>query len=343
MNQSIKTAVIILNWNGSNFLKRFLPLVISRSGDSCQIVVADNSSTDDSVLLLQREFPTVRLILNPSNGGFATGYNQALSQIEATYYVLLNSDIEVAEGWLKPLEELMDSNPKIAACQPRIRSYHQPEKFEYAGAAGGFIDIFGYPFCQGRIFQSIETDNNQYNEPKEIFWATGACMMVRSDVYHEIGGLDDDFFAHMEEIDFCWRAKQAGYSIMFQPDSMVFHVGGGTLPKKSWKKTYLNMRNNSIMLCKNLPKRYLLPVMTIRMLLDFVAALKFLADGGWHDLWAVFRAHVNFYKSLPKTLKKRKSIPGVVVSQMYKGNIVFEHYILRRHFFGQLNQQKFTR
>lgn len=337
----LKTAVVILNWNGSTFLKRFLPGVIRHSGDECGIIVADNCSTDDSVDLLEKEFPSVRLILNPTNGGFATGYNMALKQVEAKYYVLLNSDIEVAPGWLTPLEQLMDSDENIAACQPRIRSFHQPERFEYAGAAGGFIDIFGYPFCQGRIFQHLEEDTDQFNETKEVFWATGACMMVRADVYHQMGGLDDDFFAHMEEIDFCWRAKQHGYKIMYSPDSKVFHVGGGTLPKKSWKKTYLNMRNNNIMLCKNLPKRYLIPVMLTRFLLDLVAALKFLADGGWHDLWAVFRAHVSFYRTLPSTLRKRRKIPGVVVSQMYKGNIVFEHFILRRKYFNQLNQDKF--
>lgn len=307
------------------------------------VVVADNHSGDDSVALLQIEFPEISIIQNSANGGFATGYNLALRQIDAQYYVLLNSDIEVTSGWLEPLIALMDSDPSIGACQPKIRSYHQPDHFEYAGAAGGFIDVFGYPFCQGRVFQHLETDHGQFNEPREIFWATGACMVVRSDVYHQLGGLDDDFFAHMEEIDFCWRLKQAHYKVMYCPDSIVFHVGGGTLPKKSWKKTYLNMRNNSIMLCKNLPKRYLLPVMLIRFLLDFIAALKFLTDGGWLDLWAVFRAHLSFYRSLPKTLHKRRKIPGIAVSQMYKGNLVFEHFILRRKIFNQLDQKKFTR
>lgn len=337
-----KTAVVILNWNGSAFLEKFLPAVIHNSGADVLVVVADNHSTDDSVAVVKESFPQVYLIENDTNGGFATGYNKALQHVDAKYYVLLNSDIEVTPGWLEPLVEMMDKNPRIAACQPKIRSYQQPEKFEYAGAAGGFIDIFGYPFCQGRIFQCIEEDHNQFDQQKEIFWATGACMMVRADVYKQIGGLDDDFFAHMEEIDFCWRAKQFGYVVTYQPESVVFHVGGGTLPKKSWKKTYLNMRNNSMMLCKNLPKRFLLPVMVIRFILDFVAAIKFLADGGWHDLWAVFRAHMSFYRSLPKTLRKRSKIPGIAVSQMYKGNIVFEHYILRRKFFQQLNSKKFT-
>lgn len=338
-----KTAVVILNWNGKEFLKKFLPGVVEYTHDDGAIIVADNNSSDDSVALLSNDFKTVGIIRNESNGGFATGYNQALQQIDAEYYVLLNSDIQVTDGWLKAPIALMDSDKSIAACQPRIKSFHQPDQFEYAGAAGGFIDIFGYPFCQGRIFQNIEKDENQYNQPREIFWASGACMIVRASVYHQLGGLDDDFFAHMEEIDFCWRAKQSGYKIMYCPESVVYHVGGGTLPKKSWKKTYLNMRNNSIMLCKNLPKRYLVPVLFTRLVLDGIAALKFLADGGWHDLWAVFRAHISFYRTLPLTLQKRKKIPGVLVSQMYKGNIVFEHFLLRRKYFTQLSREKFTK
>ena len=337
-----KTAVVILNWNGKEFLKKFLPGVIKFTHDDGIIIVADNNSDDDSVAMLTSNFNSVDIIRNESNGGFATGYNLALQKINSEYYVLLNSDIEVTDGWLKPLIALMDSDESIAACQPRIRSYHHPDQFEYAGAAGGFIDIFGYPFCQGRLFQNIEKDDNQYNERREIFWASGACMVVRAAVYHQLGGLDDDFFAHMEEIDFCWRAKQHGYKVMYCPESVVFHVGGGTLPKKSWKKTYLNMRNNSIMLCKNLPKRYLIPVLFTRLLLDGIAALKFLADGGWHDLWAVFRAHMSFYRSLPVTLHKRRKIPGILVSQMYKGNVVFEHFLLRRKQFSQLSQKKFT-
>ena len=225
-------AVVILNWNGREFLRKFLPSVILHSSSVAEVIVADNASTDSSVEFLQQNFPQVRIITNLTNGGFAKGYNDALAEVAADYYILLNSDIEVTPHWIEPVIKLMESDPLIAACQHKLRSYHQPEKFEYAGAAGGFIDKYGYPFCRGRIFQDIETDNGQYDDVKEIFWATGACMFVKADLYRQFGGLDADFFAHMEEIDFCWRLKNGGYKIMYCPESIVYHVGGGTLPKK---------------------------------------------------------------------------------------------------------------
>jgi len=277
----------------------FLPSVLLHSQAYAEVIVADNASTDGSVDFLKEAFPQVRIIQNNQNGGFAQGYNDALKQVEAEYFILLNSDIEITENWIQPVIALMDSDPQIAACQPVIRSYHHREKFEYAGAAGGFIDAYGYPFCRGRIFQYLEEDHGQYDNPVEVFWATGACMFVRADVFEKFGGFDVDFFAHMEEIDFCWRVKHEGYKIMVCPQSKVFHIGGGTLPKQSSFKTYLNMRNNISMLYKNLPSERLLPVFAARLILDGVAAFKFLVDGGFDDFWAVVRAHMSFYRRYP--------------------------------------------
>lgn len=337
-----KTAIVILNWNGKNFLNKFLPSVILYSAGYADVIVADNASTDDSIAFLKENFPQIRIIQNASNGGFAKGYNDALAQVDAKYYILLNSDIEVTENWIAPVIELLDNNPEVIACQPVIRSYHSPAEFEYAGAAGGFIDSFGYPFCRGRIFQNLEEDLGQYNEPIEIFWATGACMFVKAANFHELGGFDADFFAHMEEIDFCWRAKHAGYKIMVCPQSKVFHVGGGTLPKQSSFKTYLNMRNNISMLYKNLPSKQLVPVFLTRFVLDGVAAFKFLADGGFADFWAVVRAHMSFYRRFNDHRKKRKHITHSQVSCIYKGNIALDHFIKGKKKYSELSPQKFS-
>ena len=237
-------AVVILNWNGKKYLEQFLPSLIEHTGSDAEIVVADNASTDDSLSFLKTNFPSIRVIQNTTNGGFARGYNLALKQVEADYYVLLNSDIEVTANWLKPVISMMEQDEKIGACQPKIRSFHHRNSFEYAGAAGGYIDEYGYPFCRGRLFLTIEEDNGQYDDTVEISWASGACMFVRSRLFHQLGGLDDDFFAHMEEIDFCWRLHNYGYRVMYCPGSTVYHIGGGTLPKASWRKTYFNFRNN---------------------------------------------------------------------------------------------------
>jgi GT2 family glycosyltransferase len=338
----LKTAVVILNWNGKKFLEKFLPGVIRYSSPLAEIIIADNASTDDSVAYLETNFPGIRIIRLDKNHGFARGYNLALEQVEADYYVLLNSDIEVTENWIKPVTDLMEADPMIAACQPKIRSYHDPERFEYAGAAGGHIDKYGYPFCRGRLFQSIEADNGQYDQVTEIFWATGACMFVKADVYHKLGGLDDDFFAHMEEIDFCWRAKNQGYKIMFCPGSTIFHIGGGTLPKNNSRKTYLNIRNNIIMLYKNLEEERLTRVLAARIILDYIAAFKFLIDGGFKDMSAVIRAHIYFWKHLSRLKKKREKIPHLKVSQIYWGNIVLQHYLQRKKSFRQLDSSRFT-
>jgi GT2 family glycosyltransferase len=337
----VRTAVVILNWNGKKFLEKFLPPLIQHTGQDASIIVADNCSTDDSVQFLQTNFPGIRVINNPDNGGFARGYNLALKEVEAEYYILLNSDIEVTENWIGPVIRLMDSDLSIGACQPKIRSYHEPKKFEYAGAAGGFIDKFGYPFCRGRMFLQIEEDHGQYDDTHEVFWATGACLFVRSHLYHEMGGFDEDFFAHMEEIDFCWRLSNAGYRIMYCPESTVFHIGGGTLPKASWKKTYLNFRNNFILLYKNLPDSWLVRVFAVRLMLDAVAALKFLVQAGFKDFWAVARAHFSFYRSFAKTRQKRKAIKQGSIKNIYRGSLVFDYYILRKRRFSQLRSTLF--
>lgn len=338
----MKTAVVILNWNGRNFLEKFLPGVIEHSSNDGTVIIADNASTDGSVEYLENHHPEIRIIKLDRNYGFSGGYNKALGLVKADYYILLNSDIEVTPGWIPPVIGIMEQDPMIAACQPKIRSYHEREKFEYAGAAGGFIDKYGYPFCQGRLFQSIEQDNKQYDQVKEIFWATGACMFLRAEVFHRIGGFDDDFFAHMEEIDFCWRAKNLGYKIIYCPGSTIFHIGGGTLPRKNSQKTYLNIRNNIIMLFKNLESQRLVKVLLARMVLDYAAALKFLIDGGLRDMAAVIRAHYYFLTHLSQLQKKREKIPHVRVSQIYWGNIVLKHFLFRKKTFLQLEPARFT-
>lgn len=332
----IKIAVVILNWNGKKFLEKFLPEVVQHSAACAKVFVADNASTDDSVFFLKKNFPEIKVIENSENGGFAKGYNDAFSKIDAEYYVLLNSDIKVTENWIQPVIELMDNDQSIAACQPKICSFHEPTKFEYAGASGGYIDKLGYPFCRGRLFQSIEEDKGQYDDITEIFWATGACMFVRAKVFHDLGGLDSDFFAHMEEIDFCWRAKNNAYKIMVCPKSVVYHVGGGTLPKSSSRKTYLNFRNDLILLYKNLPSNRLFYVFIIRFILDYVAAFKFLVEGGLMDFIAVVRAHLSFYKSILKNKEKRQRMKHKTVTEVYKGSIVIAYFVKRKKRFSQL-------
>ena len=339
----MKVAVVILNYNGRKFLEQFLPNVIANCDPSlAEVVVADNASTDDSVAFMRERFPDIRLIENENNGGFATGYNLALQQIEAQYYVLLNSDIEVTPNWIEPVIALMDADPRIAACQPKILSYYHKEQFEYAGACGGFIDMYGYPFCRGRVFQTLENDEGQYDAPMEVFWATGACMFVRADLYHQIGGLDDSFFAHMEEIDLCWRLKNAGYKIYCCPQSRIYHIGGGTLPKNSPRKTYLNFRNNLSLLVKNLPKRHLRRIILYRILLDWVAAFKFLFEGCPKDFQMVFKAHRDFYKRLKTLRKGRKTIEHKQVSCVYRRNIVFDNVLRGKKKFSELDGKDFT-
>lgn len=292
-----KTAIVILNWNGEAMLRKYLPGVISSSEHMADIWVADNASSDGSMKWVTECCPQVKTIILDKNYGFAEGYNKALEKIEAEYYVLLNSDVEVSDGWLTPLVDMMDSDDTIAACQPKLLSVYDRNKFEYAGASGGFVDKYGYPFCRGRIMNKVETDNGQYDDAIDIHWATGACLMVRRDCYWQAGGLDGRFFAHNEEIDFCWRLRLLGYRIMVQPASHVYHVGGGTLPKSNPMKTYLNFRNNLTMLYKNLPDKELGHVMRVRCVLDYVAALKMLLlDRNIGEAKAVVRARRDFCK-----------------------------------------------
>jgi len=337
----VQTAVVILNWNGRKYLEQFLPLLIKYSSEEADIIVADNASSDDSIAFLEANFPSVKIIRNPANEGFARGYNLALKQVKADYYILLNSDIEVTQGWIQPVIEMMEKDPSIAACQPKIRSYFERTKFEYAGAAGGFIDKYGYPFCRGRMFQSIEEDLGQYDDAIEIFWATGACMFVRADLFHQAGGLDEDFFAHMEEIDLCWRLKNLGYKIMYCPRSLVYHIGGGTLPKISWRKTYYNFRNNFYLLYKNLPDNLVNEVFAKRLFLDAIAALKFLFTAGFKDFWAIYKAHTSFYSTLSKTKAKRNLLKHVPLHKVYRKNIVFEYYLRKKKKFTDLDPKNF--
>lgn len=338
-----KVAVVILNYNGKRFLEQFLPNVLENTNaELAEIVVADNASTDDSVAFMQSHYPDIRLIENESNGGFATGYNLALRQIEAKYFVLLNSDIEVAPHWIEPVVEMMEADESIVACQPKILSFYDKTKFEYAGSCGGFIDKFGYPFCRGRIFQNLETDEGQYDTPMEVFWATGACMFVRAELFLKHGGLDDSFFAHMEEIDFCWRMKNLGYKVFCCPQSKVYHIGGGTLPKNSPRKTYLNFRNNLSLLVKNLPDNKIHRVIIYRIFLDWIAAFKFLFEGCVGDFKAVFQAHIDFYKRLETLREKRRQLQQHQVSCIYQRNIVFDGLLFGKKKFSDLKAERFS-
>jgi GT2 family glycosyltransferase len=306
--QKIKIAVVVLNWNGKALLKKFLPDLIKHSKDAT-VFIADNASKDDSITFLQECFPKVKLIINKTNGGYAKGYNDALKKINAEYFVLINSDINVTEDWLTPIITLMDTNTAIAACQPKLLDYNNKRKFEYAGASGGFIDNLGYPFCRGRIFETTEEDKGQYNDAVEVFWATGACLFARASYFWEVGGLDESFFAHQEEIDLCWRLKNKGYIIMVEPKSVVHHVGGGTLNSDSPFKTHLNFRNNLYMLFKNLPTTSLIYVIPIRLALDGIAAFSFLKrKKGLQHFLAIAKAHFSFYFKIPQLITKRRQI-----------------------------------
>ncbi len=338
----INTAVVILNWNGKKYLEQFLPALTKYTNNpDTEIIIADNNSTDDSIDFLNQSYPELKIIELNKNYGFTGGYNRALQQIKAKYYVLVNSYIEVTKNWLAPLIELMDSDDKIAACQPKIKAYHQKNYFEYAGASGGFIDQFGYPFCRGRILDTLEKDTGQYNEIREVFWATGACMVVRADMFHQFGGFDDDFFAHMEEIDLCWRFKNSGYKIFVQPKSEVYHVGGGTLPVSPFK-LYLNYRNSLFLLYKNLPKRKLFTTIFARMILDGLSAFIFLAKLSFQNFNAVLKAHAQFYQSLKKLRLKRKMILSNKTvkkhPEMFQGSIVVNYFIRKKRFFTQLKE-----
>ncbi len=333
-----KVAVVILNWNGKSFLEKFLPSVLTHS-TAATLIVADNNSTDDSVAFLKEHYPGIRIIQIAENGGYSKGYNIALRQIQAEYYVLLNSDIEVSSDWLEPVLRLMDSDPTIAACQPKLLDYNHKDLFEYAGAAGGYLDYLGYPFCRGRLFNSLEKDSGQYNGNHEIFWASGACLFVRASDYHAVGGLDDDFFAHLEEIDLCWRLKSKGHKIFYCGESTVYHVGGGTLNKINPRKTYLNFRNSLYMLYKNLKPGQLVLLISIRLVLDGIAGAKFLLEGSGKHTWAVVRAHFSFYGQLGKLTRKRKAntLRNLDFKEVYKNSVVADYFLKRKTSFKQLD------
>jgi len=299
-------AIVILNYNGKSFLEQFLPSVLATDYSNATIYVADNGSKDDSLAFVHQQFPSVKTLDLKENWGFAEGYNKALKQITSDYYVLLNSDVEVTPNWVRPIIELLAADETIAAAQPVLRMHANKELFEYAGAAGGWLDMLGYPFCRGRIFDALEEDKGQYNDTAEVFWASGAALFVKAELYHKVGGLDGDFFAHMEEIDLCWRLKRLGYKVMVCPESVVYHVGGGTLPKSNPRKTYLNFRNSLTMLAKNESAGKLLWLLPTRLILDGVAGLKFLKEGQLKNFWAIIHAHFGFYKRFLKTMKKRR-------------------------------------
>jgi GT2 family glycosyltransferase len=333
----MKVAVVVLNWNGRNFLRTFLPSVLKYS-DQAEIVVADNGSSDDSCNLVRTEFPLVKLVLNEKNYGFAGGYNHALKTIEADYYIILNSDVEVTQGWIDPVIQMMEKDKSIVAVQPKILSHADKSSFEYAGAAGGFIDKYGYPFCRGRIFDTIEKDTGQYNDARRIFWATGACMFVRASAFNNVQGFDEKFFAHMEEIDLCWRLQQAGGTIWYCPQSTVYHVGGGTLHKSNPHKTYLNFRNNLLMLYKNLPEKEFKKIFSFRVVFDFIAAMNFFAtSGNLKDLRAVMRAHADFKKMKHEILKPAPKSSSEISSMIYQGSILREYYLAGKKDFNRLN------
>ena len=329
MNSSV--AVVILNWNGKKHLETYLPSVVKYSKNAI-IYLADNCSSDDSVEFVQAKFPEIKIIQNKENGGFALGYNQALQGVKEDYYILLNSDVEVTEDWIEPVISFLEKTDNAVIAQPKIKSYLEKEKFEYAGAAGGFIDCLGYPFCQGRIFNFLEKDIGQYNTIKEVFWATGACMFIKSSVFHELSGFDATYFAHMEEIDLCWRAKNKGYSVHYVPSSEVYHLGGGTMKNTNPRKTFLNFRNSLLTLYKNDQTPYWRFKILLRLILDFPAFLKLLFESGLKHALAIPKAHFSFYKMPKQRLKAKKSNR----TGFYNSSIVVDYFLLGRKKFTQL-------
>lgn len=334
-----QTAVVILNYNGAGMLRRFLPSVIEYSHEA-SIYVADNGSSDESCDVVRNEFPAVKLMVLDHNYGFAEGYNRALAQVDEEYAVLLNSDVEVTRGWLSPMTQFLDSNPEVAACQPKLLSFKQKDFFEYAGAAGGFIDKWGYTFCRGRIFNTVERDSGQYDDTTDVFWATGAALMIRNEVYKNNGGLDGRFFAHMEEIDLCWRLRSRGYRIACVPQSHVYHVGGATLKKENPQKTYLNFRNNLLMIYKNAPDCQLKKIMLFRKVFDNVAALKFLASGNYAAFKAVRKARRNFKAMRAGYDKARAKNMKLTVTtripEVLKSSILYKYYLRFKHTYSSL-------
>jgi GT2 family glycosyltransferase len=331
----LKIAIVILNWNGQKLLEQFLPSVVDFSAKEATIYIADNASKDSSINYVKSSFPSIKIIENDINGGYAKGYNDALKSIDADIYCLLNSDVEVTQNWLKPIIDVFKSEKNTAIIQPKLLDFKNKTKFEYAGAAGGFIDLFGYPFCRGRVFNHLETDKGQFNDVKEIFWASGACLFIRAKVYHQLEGFDEDYFAHQEEIDLCWRTQNIGYKIKYVGSSLVYHVGGATLQQANPHKTFLNFRNSLLNVVKNVPKKWFLFVIFSRLLLDGIAGIKFIIELRPIHTWAIIKAHYSFYKNLNKFLKKRKKLLKKENYNLHT-SIVWQYFVLGRKKFHQL-------
>ena len=331
----MKTAIIILNWNGEKLLEQFLPSVVEFTAKQAEIYIADNNSTDNSIDFITENFPSVKIIKNAINGGYAKGYNDALKHIDADIFCLINSDIEVTENWLNPILNEFKNDENIGVLQPKILDFKDKTKFEYAGAAGGFLDFFGYPYCRGRIFNDIEKDKNQFNKISDIFWASGACFFIKSNLFRELNGFDEDYFAHQEEIDLCWRVQNAGFKIKYIPNSIVYHVGGATLSNLNPKKTFLNFRNSLLNILKNVPNRYLVFLILSRLILDGFAGIKFLIELKPKHTFAILKAHLSFYSLFFKFLRKRKNKKKKTDYYNHK-SIVWQYFVLGRKKYHQL-------
>ncbi|QRR02642.1 glycosyltransferase family 2 protein [Dyadobacter sandarakinus] len=326
-------AIVILNYNGRHYLEQFLPDIVKYAGGH-DVWIADNASSDGSLAWVTATYPGIKTLTISENKGYAGGYNEALKHIPAKYYILLNSDIQVTENWIDPVISFMETDERIAACQPKIRAFDLPTHFEYAGAAGGYMDYLGYPFCRGRIFDTREEDTGQYDDEQDVFWATGACLFVRAEAFHRAAGFDESFFAHMEEIDLCWRLLNMQYRITYCGKSVVYHVGGGTLHKSNPKKTFLNYRNNLIMLFKNLPVGRRWKTILIRLVLDGLSSVRFMAAGAWPDVIAIIRAHFAFYRMIPGLMKRSKRTTNR--APLYFKSVVVEYFLMGKHRFREL-------
>ena len=331
----MKTAIVILNWNGEKLLEQFLPSIVNFSSEDATIYVADNASTDNSIQFVKEFYPSIAIIENTINGGYAKGYNDALQHVEADVYCLINSDIEVTENWLTPVLEVFNNKPNTAIIQPKLLDFKDRSKFEYAGAGGGYIDLFGYPYCRGRVFNHLEKDQGQFNEITNTFWASGACLFIRSEVYHRLGGFDEDYFAHQEEIDLCWRAQNEGYDVTYVGSSTVYHVGGATLQESNPQKTFLNFRNSLLNIVKNVPKKWFLLVVFTRLVLDGIAGIKFIVELRPIHTWAIIKAHGSFYKNFNKFLKKRKTLQKKKAYNIHT-SIVSQYFVFGRKTFKEL-------
>ena len=331
----MKLALVILNWNGKKLLAQFLPSIVNFSSDLADIYIADNASSDDSIAYVTHYFPFVKIVRNTSNGGYAKGYNEALRSIEADLYCLINSDVEVTSNWLTPVIEVFKREKNTAIIQPKLLDYHYKGKFEYAGAGGGFIDFYGYPYCRGRVFNCLEKDEGQFDDTTEIFWASGACFFIRSQVYEQLGGFDEDYFAHQEEIDLCWRAQNEGYDVKYVGASTVYHVGGATLQESNPRKTFLNFRNSLINIVKNVPKQWFLFVFFSRLVLDGFAGVKFIVEMKPIHTWAILKAHLSLYRNFFKFLKKRQRLQKKHHYHLHT-SVVWQYFILCKKKFKQL-------